>query len=88
MDNRRFLNGMLYVLHAQEAGVRADLGVGTGLPHRGHATAVLVRQVLGAIAPFETVTTVAKLAAARKRKKAATGRCEGRKSHAELHPGG
>ncbi len=51
-------------------------------------TAVLVRQVLGAIAPFETVTTVAKLAAARKRQMAATGRCEGRKNHAELHPGG
>src|SRR6187455_609789 len=31
-------------------------------------TAVLVRQVLGAIAQFEKATTVAKLAAARKRK--------------------
>ena len=50
-------------------------------------TAVLVRQVLGAIAEFEKATTVAKLAAARKRKRAATGKkVEGRKSHAELHP--
>lgn len=49
-------------------------------------TAVLVRQVLGAIAQFEKASTVAKLAAARARKKAATGRCEGRKPIAEAHP--
>ena len=49
-------------------------------------TAVLVRQVLGAIAEFDRATTVAKLAAARRRKREATGKCEGRKSLAELHP--
>lgn len=49
-------------------------------------TAVLVRQVLGAIAQFEKASTVAKLAAARARKKATTGRCEGRKPIAEAHP--
>src|SRR6476469_3646331 len=49
-------------------------------------TAVLVRQVLGAIAQFEKATTVAKLAAARKRKRAETGRCEGRKPLAETRP--
>ena len=49
-------------------------------------TAVLVRQVLGAVAQFEKATTVAKLAAARKRKRLATGKCEGRKSLAETHP--
>lgn len=49
-------------------------------------TAVLVRQVLGAIAQFEKASTVAKLAAARKRKREATGKCEGRKGHAELRP--
>ena len=49
-------------------------------------TAVLVRQVLGAIAQFEKATTVAKLAAARKRKRAATGRCEGRKPLVETKP--
>jgi DNA invertase Pin-like site-specific DNA recombinase len=47
-------------------------------------TAVLVRQVLGAIAQFDKATTVAKLAAARKRKREATGKCEGRKPLAEL----
>lgn len=49
-------------------------------------TAVLVRQVLGAIAQFEKASTVAKLAAARKRKREATGKCEGRKGHAETNP--
>lgn len=49
-------------------------------------TAVLVRQVLGAISQFEKASMVAKLAAARKRKREATGKCEGRKSLAELHP--
>lgn len=49
-------------------------------------TAVLVRQVLGAIAQFEKASTVAKLAAARKRKREAQGKCEGRKSLAETKP--
>ena len=50
-------------------------------------TAVLVRQVLGAVAEFEKTTLVAKLAAARRRKRIATGeKVEGRKSHAELRP--
>ena len=50
-------------------------------------TAVLVRQVLGAVAEFEKTTLVAKLAAARRRKRVATGeKVEGRKSHAEARP--
>src|SRR4029453_11986964 len=40
-------------------------------------TAVLVRQVLGAIAQFEKASTVAKLKAARDRKRARDGKCEG-----------
>jgi DNA invertase Pin-like site-specific DNA recombinase len=49
-------------------------------------TAVLVRQVLGAIVQFEKTSLVAKLKAARDRKKAATGKCGGRKSYAEAKP--
>jgi DNA invertase Pin-like site-specific DNA recombinase len=49
-------------------------------------TAVLVRQVLGAIAQFEKASAVAKLAAARKRKRERFGKCEGRKSHREKRP--
>jgi DNA invertase Pin-like site-specific DNA recombinase len=46
-------------------------------------TAVLVRQLLGTIAQFEKASSVAKLAAARKRKRERKGRCEGRKPLSE-----
>jgi DNA invertase Pin-like site-specific DNA recombinase len=46
----------------------------------------MVRQVLGAIAQFEKTSLVAKLKAARDRKKAATGKCGGRKTYAEARP--
>jgi DNA invertase Pin-like site-specific DNA recombinase len=50
-------------------------------------TAVLVRQVLGAIAEFDKTTLVAKLAAARRRKREVTGmKVGGRKSHVEERP--
>ena len=42
-------------------------------------TAVLVQQILGAVAQFEKAAIVAKLRHARDAKRAATGRCEGRK---------
>jgi DNA invertase Pin-like site-specific DNA recombinase len=49
-------------------------------------TAVLVRQMLGAIAQFEKASLVAKLKAARDRKIAAGIKCGGRKSFAERDP--
>ena len=49
-------------------------------------TAKLVRQVLGAIAEFDKAMTVAKLRGARERMRRETGRCEGRKTHAEDRP--
>ena len=50
-------------------------------------TAILVRQVLGAISEFEKASIVQKLRQARDRKSAAKGRrVEGRKSHAEKNP--
>lgn len=50
-------------------------------------TAVLVRQILGAVAQFDKAMTVAKLRGARERKRRNTGRkVEGRKSYAERNP--
>ena len=49
-------------------------------------TAVFVRQVLSAANQLDRATLVAKLAAARQRKRLKTGRCEGRKPLATLHP--
>ena len=42
--------------------------------------------MLGAIAQFDKATTVAKLKAARDRKKAITGKCGGRRNYAEINP--
>jgi DNA invertase Pin-like site-specific DNA recombinase len=42
-------------------------------------TAVMVRQILGAVSEFEKASLVQKLRQARERKKIETGRCEGRK---------
>ena len=49
-------------------------------------TAVLIRQVLGAVSQFEKAALVSKLKAARDRKRKVTGKCGGRKSLAELSP--
>jgi DNA invertase Pin-like site-specific DNA recombinase len=49
-------------------------------------TSQLIRQVLGAVAQFEKAMLVAKLKGARDRKKRLTGKCGGRKNHAELNP--
>jgi DNA invertase Pin-like site-specific DNA recombinase len=49
-------------------------------------TAVLVRQILGAVAQFDKTMTVAKLRGARERKRRKTGgKVEGRKSYAEAN---
>ena len=49
-------------------------------------TAEMVRAVLGSIAQFEKAQLVSKLKGARQRKKAETGKCEGRKSYKETNP--
>jgi DNA invertase Pin-like site-specific DNA recombinase len=50
-------------------------------------TAVLIRQILGAVAQFDKAMTVAKLRGARERKRRKTGgKVEGRKSYAETSP--
>lgn len=49
-------------------------------------TATMVRQILGAVSEFQKAEIVLKLRGARDRKRAMTGKCEGRKSHAEANP--
>jgi DNA invertase Pin-like site-specific DNA recombinase len=49
-------------------------------------TAVMVRQILGAVSQFEKATLVWKLRVARERIRAKAGKCEGRKSHIEARP--
>jgi len=49
-------------------------------------TAVMIRQILGSVSQFDKAMLVAKLKGARDRKKAATGKCGGRKSYEERSP--
>ena len=49
-------------------------------------TAILVRQILGAVAQFEKAALVAKLKGARERVRRQRGKCEGRKAHCEVKP--
>jgi DNA invertase Pin-like site-specific DNA recombinase len=49
-------------------------------------TAVLVRQILGAVSQFQKNMLVQQLRKARERIRAKTGKCEGRKSHQERRP--
>jgi DNA invertase Pin-like site-specific DNA recombinase len=49
-------------------------------------TAIMVRQILGAVSQFEKAAIVAKLKGARDRKRLVRGKCEGRKSHSEASP--
>ena len=49
-------------------------------------TAVLIRQVLGAVSQFEKAALVSKLKAARDRKRRVAGKCGGRKNLSELSP--
>jgi DNA invertase Pin-like site-specific DNA recombinase len=48
---------------------------------------VAMRQIAGAFSQLEKARLVAKLRAARERKKAMTGKCGGRRSYAEARPG-
>jgi DNA invertase Pin-like site-specific DNA recombinase len=49
-------------------------------------TAILIRQVLGAVSQFEKAMLVGKLKGARDRKRATGAKVEGRKSYAEMNP--
>jgi DNA invertase Pin-like site-specific DNA recombinase len=46
----------------------------------------MMRQIAGSFAEYEKARLVAKLRAARERRRAATGKCEGRKAWAEINP--
>ena len=82
-------------LLAQELGLRqlAALGVrvitasGLDLSDDSSPERLLMRQIAGAVAGYDKAKTVQRLRASRERKRALTGRCEGRKSHVDIHPG-
>lgn len=67
-------------------GVRLVTAGGDDLTASDDPTRKMMRQIAGAFAEYEKARLVAKLKGARDRKRRETGKCEGRKSHAEARP--
>jgi DNA invertase Pin-like site-specific DNA recombinase len=67
-------------------GVRVLTANGDNLTDSSDPSRKMMRQIAGSFAEYEKARLVAKLKAARDRKKAETGECGGRRSYAEAHP--
>jgi DNA invertase Pin-like site-specific DNA recombinase len=67
-------------------GVRVLTANGDDMTETDDHMKVAMRQIAGTFAQLEKARLVAKLRAARDRKRQATGRCEGRKSYADAMP--
>ncbi len=81
---RDLIQSELILDELRKAGVSViEAESGQDLASEPNASAVLIRQVLGAVAEFEKTSIVAKLAAARTRKRRETGRCEGQKPYSD-----
>jgi DNA invertase Pin-like site-specific DNA recombinase len=67
-------------------GVRVLTASGDDMTDSVDPSRVMMRQIAGSFSQYEKTRLVAKLKAARDRKRARTGRCEGRKTYAEARP--
>src|SRR4249920_3230125 len=67
-------------------GVRLLTASGDDLTASDHPTRKMMRQIAGAFAEYEKARLVSKLRHARERVRQERGKCEGRKSHAEVNP--
>jgi DNA invertase Pin-like site-specific DNA recombinase len=83
---RHVLTQELGVVALQQRSVQVFTAGGDELTATDDPSKVMIRQLMAAFAQFEKARLVGKLAVARKRKREATGKCEGRKGHAELRP--
>ena len=89
-DASRFARHLL----TQEAGIALLVGLGVrvltangdDLTDSDDEFRVAMRQIMGVFSQLEKTRLVKKLAGARKRKKALTGKCGGRRNHQELRP--
>jgi DNA invertase Pin-like site-specific DNA recombinase len=76
----------LGILALIKRGVRVLTASGDDLTDSSDPSRVMMRQIAGSFAQYEKTRLVAKLRAARERRRVATGKCEGRKSWAEINP--
>lgn len=83
---RELVTQELGILALIRRGVRVLTAAGDDLTDTSDPSRVMMRQIAGAFAEYEKARLVAKLRAARERKRKAAGKCEGRKSWAELRP--
>jgi DNA invertase Pin-like site-specific DNA recombinase len=89
-DEGRFARSLiaqeLGVLLLATKGIRVVTASGIDMTDSRDPAKVMMRQIAGAFAQYEKAKIVEKLKGARDRVKAATGKCEGRKSHGERNP--
>jgi DNA invertase Pin-like site-specific DNA recombinase len=83
---RELVTQELGILALIRRGVRGLTANGDDLTDSSDPSRKMMRQIAGAFAEYEKARLVGKLRAARERKRTATGKCEGRKSYAELDP--
>ncbi len=69
-----------------DRGIRLVTSSGQELTDQTDSSKVFMRQVFGAAAQYEKAKAVERLRKAREKVRAASGKCEGRRSHAELNP--
>jgi len=83
---RDLITQELGILSLIQRGVRVVTASGDDLTQTDDPMKKAMRQMAGIFAELEKTRLVAKLRGARERKRRTAGKCEGRKSHAELHP--
>jgi DNA invertase Pin-like site-specific DNA recombinase len=80
---RELVTQELGILALIKRNVRVLTAGGDDLTDSSDPSRKMMRQIAGSFAEYEKARLVAKLKAARQRKRLTTGKCEGRKSHAE-----
>ena len=83
---RKLLTQELGIIALAERGVSVVTASGDDLTNTDDEMKVAMRQIAGAFAQLEKSRLVRKLREARERKRAETGKCEGRMSYAEARP--
>jgi DNA invertase Pin-like site-specific DNA recombinase len=83
---RELVTQELGILALIKRGVRVLTASGDDLTDSTDPSRKMMRQIAGSFAEYEKARLVSKLKAARERKRAASGKCEGRKSWAEVNP--
>ncbi len=83
---RELVTQELGIIALIKRGVRVLTAGGDDLTESADPSRVMMRQIAGSFAQYEKTRLVAKLKAARERKRASGAKVEGRRSHAELNP--